>query len=138
MLPYIEPKISDTQAGFRKDRGCRDNVVILVSAIQHLLDQSSDTAKTLGIITYILHRRLRFSTTFVSAKRSEGVWRSAQILSTSASNLRICQSPSSPARDQRPKVILTSNQHLAWLYPGRYPIGNLLHHCARQAAKRSR
>ena len=53
MLPYIEPKISDTQAGFRKDRGCRDNVVILVSAIQHLLDQSSDTAKTLGIVTYI-------------------------------------------------------------------------------------
>ena len=53
MLPYFEPKISDTQAGFRKDRGCRDNVVILVSAIQHLLDQSSDTAKTLGIVTYI-------------------------------------------------------------------------------------
>ena len=53
MLPFIEPRISDMQAGFRKDRGCRDNIFILTSTIQHLLDQSSETARSLGIITYI-------------------------------------------------------------------------------------
>ena len=53
MLPFIEPRISDMQSGFRKDRGCRDNIFILTSAIQHLLDQSSETARSLGIITYI-------------------------------------------------------------------------------------
>ena len=42
-----------------------DNVVILVSAIQHLLDQSCDTAKTLGIITYI-----DFTTAFDSVLHS--------------------------------------------------------------------
>ena len=53
MLPYISPKISDMQAGFRKERGCRDNIIILVSAINHLLSQAEDDAKSLGIITYI-------------------------------------------------------------------------------------
>ena len=53
MMAFIDPRISDMQAGFRKDRGCRDNIYILISAILHLLDQSADTARTLGIITYI-------------------------------------------------------------------------------------
>merc|ERR1712048_1308817 len=53
MMAFIDPRISDMQAGFRKDRGCRDNIFILISAILHLLDQSADTARTLGIITYI-------------------------------------------------------------------------------------
>ena len=53
MMAFIDPRISDMQAGFRKYRGCRDNIFILRSAILHLLDQSADTARTLGIITYI-------------------------------------------------------------------------------------
>ena len=31
MMPYIAPKISDMQAGFRKERGCRDNILMLVT-----------------------------------------------------------------------------------------------------------
>ena len=51
-MPFITPKLSDTQAGFRKGRGCRDNVFILVTTIQHL--QSAETeAQSRGIITYI-------------------------------------------------------------------------------------
>ena len=52
IMPFITPKLSDTQAGFRKGRGCRDNVFILVTTIQHL--QSAETeAQSRGIITYI-------------------------------------------------------------------------------------
>ncbi len=53
MLPYIAPKISDMQAGFRKERGCRDNILILVSVINHLLSQAEQDVKSLGVITYI-------------------------------------------------------------------------------------
>ena len=53
MLPFITPKISDMQAGFRKERGCRDNILILVTAIRHLLESSDGDTKSLGIITYI-------------------------------------------------------------------------------------
>ena len=41
------------QAGFRKSRGCRDNILILTMTIQHLLKEAEDDAKTQGIITYI-------------------------------------------------------------------------------------
>ena len=37
MLPYIEPKLSDMQAGFRKSRGCRDNILILIMVMMHFL-----------------------------------------------------------------------------------------------------
>ena len=53
MLPFITPKISDMQAGFRKERGCRDNILILVTAIRHLLESSDGDPKSLGILTYI-------------------------------------------------------------------------------------
>ena len=53
MLPYISPKLSDMQAGFRKSRGCRDNILILTMTIQHLLKDAEEDAKTQGIITYI-------------------------------------------------------------------------------------
>ena len=53
ILPYVAPNISDMQAGFRKERGCQDNILILVSAINHLLSQAEDNAKSLGVITYI-------------------------------------------------------------------------------------
>ena len=53
MLPFITPKISDMQTGFRKGRGCRDNILILVTAIRHLLESSDGDRKSLGIITYI-------------------------------------------------------------------------------------
>ena len=53
MLPFITPKISDMQAGFRKERGCRDNILILVTAIRHILMSSDDDIKSQGIITYI-------------------------------------------------------------------------------------
>ena len=53
MVPFIDPKLSDTQAGFRKDRGCRDNILILTMAIHHLLSNAEDEVKSAGIITYI-------------------------------------------------------------------------------------
>ena len=53
MLPFITPQISDMQAGFRKERGARDNILILVTAIRHLLETSEGDPKSLGIITYI-------------------------------------------------------------------------------------
>ena len=37
MILYIDPKLSDMQAGFTAARGCRDNILILTLAIQHLL-----------------------------------------------------------------------------------------------------
>ena len=53
ILPYIAPNMSDMQAGFRKECGCQDNILILVSAINHLLSQAEDDTKSLGVITYI-------------------------------------------------------------------------------------
>ena len=52
ILPYIAPNISDMQAGFRKERGCQDNILILVSAINHL-SQTEDDATSFGVVTYI-------------------------------------------------------------------------------------
>ena len=53
MLPYIAQNISDMQAGFRKDRGCRDNILILMSAINYLLSQAEESVRSLRVITYI-------------------------------------------------------------------------------------
>ena len=53
ILPYINPKLSDMQAGFRKSRGCRDNILIITMTIQHLLKEAEDDARTQGIVTYI-------------------------------------------------------------------------------------
>ena len=53
IVPYIDPKLSDMQAGFRKARGCRDNILILTMAIQHLLKDNSGSRESRGIITYI-------------------------------------------------------------------------------------
>ena len=72
IFPFIMPKLSDMQAGFRKERGCRDNILILVMVIQHLLKNSDDgeyillicpcgkrgatsrLASTAGVMIYIL------------------------------------------------------------------------------------
>ena len=53
IMPYIIPKISDMQAGFRKGRGCRDNILILVTTIHHLLENAENQAQSQGIFTYI-------------------------------------------------------------------------------------
>ena len=53
ILPYITPLLSDTQADFRKGRGCRDNLVILTQLIEKLLEDAEDESKSCGIITYI-------------------------------------------------------------------------------------
>ena len=53
ILPYVTPKLSDMPAGFRKDRGCRDNILILTSAIDYLLRTAEDSARSQGILTYI-------------------------------------------------------------------------------------
>ena len=53
MVPYIDPKLSDMQAGFRKSRGCRDNILILVMTINHLLESAKDDIRSRGIVTYI-------------------------------------------------------------------------------------
>ena len=52
IIPFIEPRLSDMQAGFRSGRGCRDNILILTYAIHHLL-QRTEPGKSAGIITYI-------------------------------------------------------------------------------------
>ena len=41
------------QAGFRKNRGCRDNILILAMSINHLLENAEEGIKSLGVITYI-------------------------------------------------------------------------------------
>ena len=53
IVPYIEPNLSDMQAGFRKGRRCRDNILILTMAIHHLLRNIESKEHTAGIITYI-------------------------------------------------------------------------------------
>ena len=53
ILPFIIPKLSDMQAGFRKGRGCRDNILMLVHMIQKLLEDAEDESSSCGIITYI-------------------------------------------------------------------------------------
>ena len=53
ILPYVEPKLSDLQAGFRQKRGCRDNILILVMSINHLLRNAEEDIRSLGVITYI-------------------------------------------------------------------------------------
>ena len=50
-LPYIAPNISDMQAGFRNERGCQDNILILVSAINHLLSQAELTSTSQRLST---------------------------------------------------------------------------------------
>ena len=52
IVPYIDPKISDMQSGFREARGCRDNILILTMAIRHLLKDNTVQGSR-GIITYI-------------------------------------------------------------------------------------
>lgn len=52
MIPFIDPLLSDMQAGFRTGRGCRDNILILAMAIHHLL-QNIEEDQCAGIITYI-------------------------------------------------------------------------------------
>ena len=55
-LKYIDPKLSQMQAGFRKNRGCRDNVatkLMLVLAINKILEEAEIHVKSLDIITYI-------------------------------------------------------------------------------------
>ena len=53
IAPYIEPKLSEMQAGYRPGRGTRDNILILNMAINHLLSKSKDHLTSLGVITYI-------------------------------------------------------------------------------------
>ena len=52
IIPFIAPRLSDMQAGFRTGRGCRDNILILTMAIQHLL-KSVEGDQCAGVITYI-------------------------------------------------------------------------------------
>ena len=52
IIPFIEPKLSDMQAGFRLGRGCRDNILILTMAIHHLLERTG-VGDSAGVITYI-------------------------------------------------------------------------------------
>ena len=53
MVPYIEIRLSDMQAGFREGRGCRDNILILTMAINYLMTNLEDVNETAGILTYI-------------------------------------------------------------------------------------
>ena len=52
MLPFIIPNLSEMQAGFRKGRGCRDNITILITTINHLL-QGAERDIVQAVIPYI-------------------------------------------------------------------------------------
>ena len=52
MVPYIEIRLSDMQAGFREGRGCRDNILILTMAINYLMTNLEDVNGTAVILTY--------------------------------------------------------------------------------------
>ena len=45
--------LSDIQAGFRKGRGCRDNIVMLMLLIDKLLEEAEDETRSAAVITYI-------------------------------------------------------------------------------------
>ena len=53
IMPYITPQLSDMQSGFRKGRGCRDNILMLTMIIQKLLEDAGDESRSRGIFTYI-------------------------------------------------------------------------------------
>ena len=53
IIPFIDPKLSDMQSGFRKSRGCQDNILILTMTVNHLLQNCEEHLDSLGIITYI-------------------------------------------------------------------------------------
>ena len=53
IMPIITPKLSDMQSGFRKGRGCRDNILMLVMTVQKMLEDAEDESKCRGILTYI-------------------------------------------------------------------------------------
>ena len=51
---HIYPKLCDMQSGFRKERGCRDNILILTLSIHQLLESAEEKSeKSAGIITYV-------------------------------------------------------------------------------------
>ena len=52
MLSFTE-RLSDMQAGFRKDRGCRDKITVLPLTVRHLPDSAQDSLQSQGDITYI-------------------------------------------------------------------------------------
>ena len=53
IVPYVEPMLSDMQAGFRQKRGCRDNILILNMSINKILQKAEEDIRSLGVITYI-------------------------------------------------------------------------------------
>ena len=53
MLPYLTDQLSDMQAGFRKGRGCRDNITILMTVIRHMLDTAEDKLQPQAVFSYI-------------------------------------------------------------------------------------
>ena len=53
ILPFVTEHLSDTQAGFRKGRGCRDNIYILTQLIDKLLSDAEDETRSAAVITYI-------------------------------------------------------------------------------------
>ena len=52
ILPFITPKLSEMQAGFCKGRSCRDNILILVMTVNHLLKEAEQGISK-GVIAYI-------------------------------------------------------------------------------------
>ena len=52
IVPYIEPRMSDMQAGFRSGRGCRDSILIFMMPFQRLLRDKSPEDESAGVITY--------------------------------------------------------------------------------------
>ena len=53
IVPYVEPKLSEMQAGFRQKRGCCDNILILNMSINKIRQKAKEDIRSLGVITYI-------------------------------------------------------------------------------------
>ena len=46
MQPFLEERLPDSQAGFRKARGCRDNVLILKLLINEVIKAGEEAVVT--------------------------------------------------------------------------------------------
>ena len=52
-MPNLTPRISGMHARLRKEQGCHDYVLVVISIIKHSLSQAEDGVKSVAVMTYI-------------------------------------------------------------------------------------
>ena len=110
IMPYITTNLSDMQAGFRKGRGCRDNITILVTVINHLLKSAEQS-----VITSTLNSIL--PSYLISALKEYGVPLKYFRLVRAIYN---CSNESQKSRNRRPQILFTKNQYQTRGHPRRH------------------